>query len=305
MKSEIIKSGTKNFEKKSSKLNENNVELESKIKGETGSKKLILVGSPNVGKNMLFNQLTGDNVTVSNYPGTTVTIDTGKHNIDGEEYDVINSPTMNSLSSSTEEERVSKMILLEERPDVLVHVVDVENLERMIPLTLQLIEANLPVVLALNMMDEVEKAGIKINHAGLEKKLAIPVVPTTANTGQGVNELIEKIGNYKKTSGFKVKYNEEFESVIHEITTFMDGEYPVSKRSLSLLLLQQDKDVENLVEEKEGTNYKKIKANINKTISNYSQPLNNLVKLKLQRNATEIVTPTLTDIIQNWFRKRR
>lgn len=277
---------------------------EAKIKEKNGSKKLILIGSPNGGKNTLFKQLSGDNVTVSKYPGTTITIASGKCSIDDEEFDVINSPGMCSFSSTNKEERISKMILLEERPDILVHVVDGKNLESMIPLTLQLIEADLPVILALNNMDEVEKAKIKLNHTELEKRLEIPVVSTTLNTKPGVDKLIEDISDYRKTSGFKVKYNEELESAIHEITTIMGGEYPVSKRSLSLLLLQEDKDVENLIEEKEGANYKKIEPVLKKTISNYSQPLNKMVTLKLERNTTEIVTPTLTNIIQNWFNKR-
>jgi ferrous iron transport protein B len=130
----------------------------------------VLVGNPNVGKSLLFNKLTGTYVTVSNYPGTTVSIDSGKCNIGEENFEVIDSPGMYSLSSITEEERISKLILLEEKPDILVHVVDAKNMERMLPLTLQLIEANLPVILVLNMIDEAEKVGVKINKAKLEKK---------------------------------------------------------------------------------------------------------------------------------------
>lgn len=297
MVTETIKSWVKCFNKKSSNFNEDNLELTHKIeKRKQESKKIVLVGNPNVGKSLLFNKLTGTYVTVSNYPGTTVTVDSGKCKISGENFDVVDSPGMYSLSSITEEERISKLILLEEEPDILLHVVDAKNIERMLPLTLQLIEADLPVMLVLNMIDEAEKVGVKIDHVKLEKELGIPVVPTAATTGKGVSELTQKIGSYKQKTGINAKYNETLESAINKISTIISGEYPISNRSLSLLLLQQDTDVSKLVKEKEGANYNNIGKIVNETSSKFRQPLNYLVKLRLQREATEIVSSTSTKV---------
>jgi len=135
-------------------------------------KKVGIVGSPNVGKSVVFNSLTGAYVTVSNYPGTTVNVSRGKAKIEGEEFQVVDTPGMYSLLPITEEERVARSILLEEKPEVILLVVDAKNLERMLPLTLQLIEAGLLTILDLNMMDETEAAGIEVDVKRLETALA-------------------------------------------------------------------------------------------------------------------------------------
>src|SRR5690242_7273380 len=120
-------------------------------------KKVALVGNPNVGKSVLFNALTGAYVTVSNYPGTSVEVARGSAVIEGEQYEIIDTPEMYSILPITEEERVAREILLNESPDVVIHVLDARNLERMLAMTLQLIEAGLPVVLVVNIMDEAER----------------------------------------------------------------------------------------------------------------------------------------------------
>ena len=115
--------------------------------------KIAIVGSPNVGKSVLFNVLTKRYVTVSNYPGTTVEVSRGKTQIDGLECEVIDTPGMYSLLPITEEEKVARRILINEKPDFVIHVVDAKNLERMLPLTLQLIETGLALVLVLNIIN--------------------------------------------------------------------------------------------------------------------------------------------------------
>jgi len=158
-----------------------------------GLRKIGIVGNPNVGKSVIFNRLTGSYVTVSNYPGTTVNVTRGKAKIDGEEIEVVDTPGMYSLLPITEEERVARLILLEEKPEVILHVVDAKNLERMLPMTFQFIEAGLPVILDLNMMDEVEAVGMEIDAAKLEEKLGVPVVTTVATTGRGMEALRRKL----------------------------------------------------------------------------------------------------------------
>jgi ferrous iron transport protein B len=151
--------------------------------------KVGIVGSPNVGKSVVFNGLTGAYVTVSNYPGTTVDVTRGKAKIEDLEFEIVDTPGMYSLLPISEEERVARLILLEEKPEVILHVVDAKNLERMLPLTLQLIEAGLPTILDLNMMDETKAAGIEIDIKRIEEELGIPVVTTVAITGHGMESL--------------------------------------------------------------------------------------------------------------------
>jgi ferrous iron transport protein B len=163
-------------------------------------KKVGIVGSPNVGKSVVFNNLTGAYVTVSNYPGTTVNVSRGKAKIEGEEFEVVDTPGLYSLLPITEEERVTRSILLEEKPDVILLVVDAKNLERMLPLTLQLIEAGLPTILDLNMMDETETAGIEIDINRLEEELGIPIIATVATTGRGMDVLQRRLAKYVRNT---------------------------------------------------------------------------------------------------------
>ena len=150
---------------------------------------------------MLFNRLTGMYAAVSNYPGTTVEVFRGNTKIGAEEFEVIDTPGMYSLLPITEEERVTRTILLNDKPDIVIHVLDAKNLERMLPLTLQLVEAKLPVVLVLNIIDEAEKAGLKINLAHIEKQLKIPVAATVSTTGRGIDVLRGRIEEYVRAQG--------------------------------------------------------------------------------------------------------
>ncbi len=158
-----------------------------------GLVKIALVGNPNVGKSVLFNALTNSYVSVSNYPGTTVEVYRGRAKLNGQGLEVIDTPGMYSLSCITDEEKVTRNLLLTERPSVVLHVVDAKSIKRMLPLTLQLIEASLPVILVLNMMDEADREGLSITVSDLEKRLGIPVVTTIAAMGKGIQELKGKV----------------------------------------------------------------------------------------------------------------
>jgi len=161
-----------------------------------GLREIAIVGSPNVGKSLLFQNLTGAYVAVSNYPGTTVEVYRGKGEIAGQPFAFVDTPGMYSLMPITEEERVARSILLQERPAAVIHVVDAKNLARMLPLTLQLLEADLPLVLVVNIMDEAERIGIRIDTGALEEQLQIPVVATVSTTGQGIDQLKRRIAEY-------------------------------------------------------------------------------------------------------------
>ncbi|ADL06959.1 FeoB small GTPase domain-containing protein [Thermosediminibacter oceani] len=161
-------------------------------------KKLVLVGTPNVGKSVIFNRLTGAYVTVSNYPGTTVEIFRGTGRIGGEIFEIIDTPGMYSLMPITEEERVTRTLLFNENFDIVVHVVDAKNIERMLSMTMQLKEAGLPVMLVVNMMDEAERLGRKIDLDRLSALLDIPVVGTSAALNRGMDQMRRKVAEYVK-----------------------------------------------------------------------------------------------------------
>ncbi|EDX74414.1 hypothetical protein MC7420_3938 [Coleofasciculus chthonoplastes PCC 7420] len=160
---------------------------------------VALVGTPNVGKSVLFNALTGTYVTVSNYPGTTVEVSRGQMTVGDRPFAVVDTPGMYSLLPITEEEKVSRDLLLSEPVDLVIHVVDAKNLGRMLPLTFQLIEAGLPVLLAVNMIDEAEQLGIEIHRDHLEMELGIPVVTMAAALNVGLRDLKYKVGDYVKS----------------------------------------------------------------------------------------------------------
>lgn len=155
-------------------------------------KKVALVGTPNVGKSAIFNRLTGAYVTVSNYPGTTVEVSRGTLTaIKNKKVQVVDTPGMYSLIPISEEEKVARDLLIYEKPDVVVHVVDAKNLRRMLPLTLQLMEAGFHVILVLNIIDEADVLGIEINDAILSEKLGIPVLSVSAALNKGIDKLLK------------------------------------------------------------------------------------------------------------------
>ncbi|MDP2939456.1 MAG: FeoB small GTPase domain-containing protein [Candidatus Omnitrophota bacterium] len=170
--------------------------LEKNTCSATQTRKIAIVGNPNVGKSVIFNNLTGSYATVSNYPGTTVEVSKGICKIGEFVFEVIDTPGMYSLLPITEEERVARSIIFKECPEIILHIVDAKSLQRMLPLTLQLIEARLPLILVLNIMDEAEDLGVEFELNRLEQELNIPVVATVSLTGRGMDILKGRIEEY-------------------------------------------------------------------------------------------------------------
>ena len=156
-------------------------------------KKILLVGNPNVGKSVIFSKLTGINVAVSNYPGTTVEFSEGRSRIGPEEVDIIDVPGAYSLEPTNKAEEVAVEMLGD--GDVVINVVDATNLERNLYLTIQLLERDVAVVVALNIWDETKHKGIEIDVEKLSEALGVPVIPTNARSGFGLNKLIGRLGD--------------------------------------------------------------------------------------------------------------
>ena len=171
-----------------------------------GQTRIALVGSPNVGKSLLFNLLTGTYVTVSNYPGTTVEVARGNAVIAGEKVTIFDTPGMYSLMPITEEESVARDLIAKEGVDLIVHVIDAKHLGRMLNLTLQLMETQLPVLLVVNMIDEAQQFGIWINEDRLADKLGIPVVTMAASRKVGLKKLIAKVADHVQSNSVSLTY---------------------------------------------------------------------------------------------------
>ncbi len=207
----------------------------------TASRRMMLVGSPNVGKSVIFNHLTGRYAVVSNYPGTTVEVSRGHARIGEALLEVLDSPGSYSLAAFSEDGRVTQTLLMEEPLDLVVQVADAKSLRRMLPLTFQLIEAGVPLVLDVNMIDEAERAGLTLGAAALAEDLGLPVAATAATSGQGMDELEALLGGEPpKPSSFRVEYPEPIESAAAEIANLLHGDYGIAPRAVALLLLQRD-----------------------------------------------------------------
>nr|CBH38721.1 conserved hypothetical protein, GTPase of unknown function family [uncultured archaeon] len=157
--------------------------------------KILLMGHPNVGKSVFFNRLTGAKVFESNYPGTTVDFMKGWMRIGGEDVELIDVPGTFSLEPKDKAEEVSVQMLEENQDSVVVCVLDASKVERGLYLALEIIEKGYPVIIALNMWDVAEDKNISIDAEKLEEILGVPVVPTTAISGEGFKELVSRIND--------------------------------------------------------------------------------------------------------------
>jgi len=153
--------------------------------------KILLMGNPNVGKSVVFSRLTGVHVIASNYPGTTVGYTQGSMKLGEETAEVVDVPGTYTLEPTSEAEEIALKML--NAGDIVINVVDATNLERNLNLTLQLLEKGIPVIVALNMWDDVGHRGIHIDLSRLEELLGVPIIPTVAVTGQGIKTLVENI----------------------------------------------------------------------------------------------------------------
>jgi ferrous iron transport protein B len=210
---------------------------------------IAIVGNPNVGKSVIFRHLTGKYATVSNYPGTTVEITTGflKNGMDNKML-VLDTPGTNSLIPASDDERITKRILLEGKHDLIIHVGDMKNLRRTLHLTHQILTLihSTPVILVLNMEDEAKKKGIKIDIKMLSQKLGIPVISTIATRKKDIDKIFDEINkiNGQKISnkGIKEKFSKEIEDRKTEIAHLLKNKYK-NPRGMAEMLLRGDQEL--------------------------------------------------------------
>ena len=178
--------------------------------------RIALAGNPNCGKTTLFNALTGSNQYVGNWPGVTVEKKEGTARLGDKDLTVVDLPGIYSLSPYSMEEIVSRNYIIEEQPDCIIDIVDATNLERNLYLTVQLLELERPTVVALNFMDEIAARGDRIDVQKLSRELGIPVVPITARTGEGLEELLHT-AHRQMHLGCTVEPDDLYDDYTHDI----------------------------------------------------------------------------------------
>ncbi|MFZ3106890.1 MAG: ferrous iron transport protein B, partial [Candidatus Hydromicrobium sp.] len=243
---------------------------------------IALSGNPNSGKTTIFNNLTGLRQHVGNYPGVTVEKKTGVIKYKGYRINVVDLPGTYSLTAYSLEEIVARNFIIDQKPDVVVDVVDSSNLERNLYLATQLMELDVPLILAFNMADVAKKSGKKIDINLLSELFGIPIVETVGSRGLGSGELLEAVikvvsSRKRKEKKVEVKYGEEVENEIGKIVSVLKKEkVPVLKfdaRWIAVKLLEQDRDIIDTLKKASGPEYSKIEDAVTGSINHITSIL--------------------------------
>ena len=249
--------------------------------------KIGLVGNQNSGKTTLFNLLTGMNAKIGNWPGVTIEKKVGT--IKNTDYEITDLPGIYSLSPYSIEEEISRKFIFEEKPDVIINIVDSTSLERSLYLTTQLLELDTKVIVALNMADMMEKKGIKIDEKELEKCLGAKVIKISALKETGIDELINEIKVKGKKNEEKIRlYDKNIENIIGEISNVLP-KTTLNKRFISVKLLEDDERFKSL-------NTANVKM-LAKTISqNYDTDLEEIIATERYKFIEDVKSKTFKKI---------
>ena len=225
---------------------------------EAGRIKIALAGNPNCGKTTIFNNITGAKQHVGNYPGVTVEKKEGHCTVDGKELLFIDLPGTYSLTARSLDEVVARNVIINDKPDIIVNVLDASNLERNLYLAAQIIELGCPVVVALNMMDIAQRMGIEIDLKKLGEKLGAVVVPLIGSKNIGTKELLQTLASMpqqEKRENAVIDYGSAVEPYIARMTDALkeSGSIHYPLRWLAVKLLENDSDVIGKVKAVDGT----------------------------------------------------
>jgi ferrous iron transport protein B len=212
--------------------------------------RIALAGNANVGKSVIFNYLTGLHQHIGNWPGKTVEKAEGTLHFKGRTIDIFDLPGIYSLSAFSIEERISREYIAIEKPDLVINIVDASALERNLFFTLQLLELETPMIVALNQMDVAKGKGITIDVPELQKSLGVPVIPTVATKGVGLSKLLDKALKIAKTKkpAKSLRYGREIEEKINKVTKLVEKipiKYP--PRWVAIKLLEGDEEIRKIV----------------------------------------------------------
>lgn len=265
---------------------------------------VALLGNPNCGKTSLFNIVSGANEHVGNYAGVTVDAKKGHLNYKGYRINIVDLPGTYSLSAYSPEEQYVVRYLRDETPDVMVNVIVASNLERNLYMTTELIDMNCPMVIALNMFDELEKAGAKLHYNELGAMLGVPIVPTVASTGRGVHDLLDTVisvyeMSHPDTRHIHVKMSPEIEAGVDVLRADLKAEKNVTPhfatRYLAIKLLEGDPEAENLISH--TPNYDKIISDRDRVVSEFKKNRNEDVQTAIAANKYGFIQGALAETL--------
>jgi ferrous iron transport protein B len=267
--------------------------------------KVILVGNPNVGKSVIFNYLTGTYRVVSNYPGTTVEVSSGTAKSGNFFVTVLDTPGVNNLIPNSEDEKVTRDILLSETDYRVINVLDAKNLRRGLLIALQLIEMGLPMVIVLNMMDEAKSRGIEINLKAMKEIFGLPVVSAVATQKKGLEQLVPALKVSPK-SAFSFQYSEPVEAGIACLLPLLPPA-PISGRSLALMLLAGDETLRAWLEERvTPQELARIETHCSQYRRNIQDPLSYRINLERLEKIDQLLLGLQTkggNSVQSWGRR--
>ncbi len=233
------------------------------IKGSTDFT-FALAGNPNVGKSSIFNRLTGMGVVTANYPGKTVELNMATTTFKDLRIGIIDLPGSYALGAVSEDQWVARRAVLDSKPDAVIMILDATNLARNLYMTLQFIDLGIPLVVALNLIDEAQKRNIIIDSDELSRLLGVPVVQTIATTGKGLDDLIQKAVDVasRKEIKYDLRYGEDIENRIKKLCdSLAPYDLGINPRALAILLLEEDSEFIELVRKQENGKFILEEAN--------------------------------------------
>ena len=273
--------------------------------------KIVLAGNPNCGKTTIFNALTGTRHHVGNYPGVTVEKIEGSFKVDDKRIEVTDLPGTYSLTANSPEELIARNVIITEKPEVVVNIVDASNIERNLFLTLQFMELGVPMILVLNMIDNARDNGIEIDTERLGKLFGTRVVCTVGNKSEGINELkkviAEVVQEKEKYYPRQVNYTDELMLPIRELTKLLQNEKSIPSDYnfdwLSIKLLEKDKEIIELFESIDGGN--EILANADKLIKKLENELDEPSEILVTEHRYGFISGTCREVVSTALEKRR
>lgn len=266
---------------------------------------VALLGNPNCGKTSIFNIVSGANEHVGNYAGVTVDAKSGHINYKGYRINIVDLPGTYSLSAYSPEEQYVVRYLRDETPDVMVNVIVASNLERNLYMSTELIDMNRPMVIALNMYDELEKSGARLHYKELGAMLGVPIVPTVASIGKGIHELLDTVISVYEmknpdTRHIHVRMSQDIESAVDVLRTDLKESTGVTPhfatRYLAIKLLESDPEADTLI--KGASNYDKIIADRNRLSAELKQKLNEDVQTAIAADKYGFIQGALAETLE-------